>query len=42
VSNGKEKHSNVPKITMSLHTKELFERSKKAISKLKKAFGKVD
>jgi hypothetical protein len=36
------KPSQLPNIPMSLHTKELLERSEKAIKKLKKRISRLD
>jgi hypothetical protein len=37
-----DKPSNIPNIPMSLHTKELIERSEKVIKKLKKKLERLD
>jgi hypothetical protein len=42
MTKNKDKPSNIPNIPMSLHTKELFERSEKAIKKIKKKLERLD
>jgi hypothetical protein len=42
MTKNKDKPSNIPNIPMSLHTKELIERSEKAIKKLKKKLERLD
>jgi hypothetical protein len=42
MTKNKEKPSQLPNIPITLHTKELFERSEKAIKKLKKKIVRLD
>jgi hypothetical protein len=42
MTKNKEKPSQLPNIPITLHTKELFERSEKAIKKLKKKIARLD